>query len=91
MKQSKKLKGKMEKLKVKIYIAGQLPFQFNFSKLIQHKSKLFTIECNTESLIDIRIDAEARTSSTERSTEKSITVEKLKEESQKALKNSLDA
>ena len=70
------------KLKVKIYIAGQLPFQFNFSKLERHKSRLFMIEHRSEDYIDIINNLGTMA--------QSITVEVLKQVTQKALEDSLN-
>lgn len=79
MKQSKKLKAK-------IYIAGQLPFQFNFSKLKRHKSRLFKIEHRPEDYIDI-INNHI---SLEETIAQSITAAALKQESQTVLEYSLN-
>lgn len=83
MKQSKKLK-------VKIYIAGQLPFQLDFSKLIRHKSRLFAIEHASEDYIDIVKNYKYLELSAANKIAQSITVETLKQESQTVLESSLN-
>lgn len=33
-----------KKVRAKLYIAGRLPFEFNFARIIHHKSTLFTVD-----------------------------------------------